>query len=135
VKECSRNPSKLLGILLLALCVILCVPEEVPAPMDTLWKEVISGVLKWKNSQKAEYAWTGREALQISLLCKPFQPFPQCLNASHPSSALLSHQAYDLPMGGQHPGHHPITVSFASTRTLANVTNPIGHMQGREGPS
>lgn len=60
VKECGRNPSRLLAILLLGLCVILWVPEEVPAPMDTLWKEATPGALQWENPEEAEYAWTGR---------------------------------------------------------------------------
>lgn len=91
VKEFSRTPSKLLPIFLLRLCIILWVPEEVPAPTGTPWKEVTPGALQWEHPQEAEYLWTGVDALQISLLSKTFQPFLQCLNAPHTS--LLSHHA------------------------------------------
>lgn len=55
-RKCGRDLSKLLAILLPGLCVTPWVPEEVPAAMDTLQKEVIPGALKWKNPQETEYA-------------------------------------------------------------------------------
>lgn len=85
MKECGRNPLKLLVSLLLGLFVILWVPKEVPTPMDTLWKEVTPSALQWENPQEAEYAWTGRDALEMSLLPKPLQALSPMLKASHPS--------------------------------------------------
>lgn len=71
VEEFSRIPSNLLPILLLGLCIILWLPEVVPAPTGTSWK-VTPGALQWEYPWKAEYSWAAVDARQISLLSKPF---------------------------------------------------------------
>lgn len=71
MEEFSRTPSKLLPILLLRLCIILWLPEVVLTPTDTSWK-VTPGALQYEYPWKAKDSWTAADALQISVLSKPF---------------------------------------------------------------
>lgn len=75
-----------------------------------------------------------------------YKPFPQCLRLPTPAESCLltklmvcpvSHPPMPCPPGLRPrsiSGHHPSTVSFASTRTLAIATSPIAHVQVWEGP-
>lgn len=60
-------------------------PQRGSYSYGQLWKEVTPSALQWENPQEAEYAWTGRDALEMSLLPKPLQALSPMLKASHPS--------------------------------------------------